>query len=257
MKRFVLLPLAALALIAAGDPAKETSHVVAEGETLKGIANRAGVDMVVIAEANGIRPPYVVKLGQRLVIPRQRSYTVKPGDTALAIALRHDITLDQLAMANGLNDDRAVRIGQKLIIPAIFTPPPLSSEPVDPVFVRPHDGKVLLGWKRRADGGGHAGIDFDVLPGDMVRAASAGSVLFAGEEPRRFGKLVLIDHGNGWWSLYGHLQSITVSKGDAVKAGERIGLGGRGGSAKQPELHFEIRRNGKPIDPTELLKLNR
>jgi murein DD-endopeptidase MepM/ murein hydrolase activator NlpD len=211
----------------------------------------------VIAEANGLAAPYVVKAGQTLIIPRQRSYTVKPGDTALGIALRHDISLDQLAQANSLNADHAVRIGQRLIIPAIFTPPASPTQPADPAFVLPHDGTILLGWRRRPDGGGHAGIDFAVNPGDMVRAAASGTVLYAGEEPRRFGRLVLLDHGNGWWTLYGHLQAVTVAKGDAVKAGERIGLGGQGGSAERPELHFEIRRNGKPVDPAPRLGLRR
>ena len=254
MKR-IALPLCALLLIAAGDPARETVHVVQEGETLKGIANRAKVEYGLIAEANGLAPPYVVKIGQKLTIPRQRNYTVRKGDTALAIALRHDITLDQLAQANGLGEDRAVRIGQKLVIPAIFTPPALPSAPRDPSFIRPHDGPMIWGWNRRSDGKGHAGLDFAVAPGDMIRAAASGTVLYAGEEPRRFGRLVLLDHGNGWWTLYGHLQAITVTKGEAVKAGERIGLGGQAGTAKRPELHFEIRHDGKPIDPTKKLGL--
>ena len=80
MKRLLLF--AALAFgVAAGDPSTETVHEVEEGETLKGIANRAGVPEVVIAEANGLSEPYVVKLGQKLVIPRQRTHSVRPGDT--------------------------------------------------------------------------------------------------------------------------------------------------------------------------------
>jgi murein DD-endopeptidase MepM/ murein hydrolase activator NlpD len=112
---------------------------------------------------------------------------------------------------------------------------------------------VLLGWRRRADGGGHEGLDYAISTGDMIRASAGGTVIFAGNEPRRFGKLVVIDHGGGWHSAYGHLDRVTVTKGEAVKGGERIGIGGQGGVATRPELHFEIRRNGKPVDPATQL----
>lgn len=249
----------ALLLAAAADPATETIHKVEEGETLKGIANRANVPLVVIAEANGLADPYVVKLGQMLKIPRQRVHVVKPGETGFAIAYRYGVPFKQIALANSLPDDGTVKIGQKLIIPAIFEASASSSgnakPPREPHFSLPTTGKILLGWQRRADGGGHDGIDFAIAKGDMVRAAASGTVIFAGDEPKRFGKLVVIDHGNGWQTAYGHLMQVTVTKGNTVKAGERVGLGGQSGVATRPELHFEIRRNGKAVDPTAKLGL--
>src|SRR5690606_32820443 len=91
MKRLALLALAPL-LIAASDPATETEHVVKEGETLNGIANRARVPAAVIAAANGLAEPYAVKAGQRLAIPRQRIHLVEPGETGFAIAIRYGVT---------------------------------------------------------------------------------------------------------------------------------------------------------------------
>ncbi len=112
----------------------------------------------------------------------------------------------------------------------------------------------MLGWRRRADGTGHEGLDFKAKTGDMVRATSAGTVIFAGDEaPERFGNLVVIDHGNGWHSAYGHLSKITVKKDETVRAGERIGLAGQTGEATGPELHFEIRKDGMPVDPAPKL----
>ena len=205
MKRLLLF--AALAFgVAAGDPSTETVHEVEEGETLKGIANRAGVPEVVIAEANGLSEPYVVKLGQ------------------------------------------------KLIIPAVLPERAAAAAPRQPYFRRPHDGKVLLGWKRRPDGGGHAGIDFAVATGDMIRAAASGTVVAVTEDKERWGKRVVIDHGNGWQSAYGQLARTTVSVGDPIKAGERLGIGGKG-KAEAPEFHFEIRRDGRLVDPAPLLRL--
>nr|WP_246204873.1 M23 family metallopeptidase [Altericroceibacterium indicum] len=246
-------------LVAATDPATETIHKVKEGETLAGIANRANVPLIVIAEANGLTDPYVVKLGQMLKIPRQRIHVVKQGDTGFAIAYRYGVPFKQIALANNLPDDGTVKTGQKLIIPAVFDAPAPSSNssktPRKPHFRLPATGNVLLSWQRRADGGGHDGIDFAVNKGDMIPAAASGTVIFAGNEPKRFGKLVVIDHGNGWQTAYGHLMQVTVTKGNTVKSGERIGLGGQSGMATRPELHFEIRRNGTPVDPTMELGL--
>ena len=254
MKRLLLF--AALAFgVAAGDPSTETVHEVEEGETLKGIANRAGVPEVVIAEANGLSEPYVVKLGQKLVIPRQRTHSVRPGDTLSGIAERYRVPSAQIALANGLGDKDVVKLGQKLIIPAVLPERTAAAAPSQPYFRRPHDGKVLLGWKRRPDGGGHAGIDFAVATGDMIRAAASGTVVAVTEDKERWGKRVVIDHGNGWQSAYGQLARTTVSVGDAIKAGERLGIGGKG-KAEAPEFHFEIRRDGRLVDPAPLLRLN-
>jgi len=255
MKRSILL-FAALFGVAAGDPSTEREHVVEEGETLRGIANRAGVPEVIIAEANGLAEPYVVKLGQKLVIPRQQRHTVKSGDTLSQIAERYGVAAGQIALANGLDAKGTVKLGQRLIIPAVLPERAPSAGPERPYFRPPHDGRVLLGWKRRADGGGHAGLDIAARAGDMVRAAASGTVISVADDAERWGKLVLVDHGNGWQSAYGELARATVEPGEAVKAGERLGLAGKG-EAPAPEFHFEIRRDGKPVDPTLLLARGR
>ncbi len=250
MRRAALLLLAAPLLLAAYDPATETEHTVKEGETLTGIADRARVPVAVIAAANGIPEPYTVQKGEVLTIPRQRSHTVKDGETGFGIALQYGVPFENIAVANGLDAKGTVKSGQKLIIPAVIEPKRVARRtiPAQPFFRRPHDGKVLEGF-----GKGHDGIDIDVRVGDMVRASASGTVIFAAEEKTRFGRQVLIDHGNGWQTSYGHLSRITVKKGDVVKAGERIGLAGDAGKATRPELHFEIRRDGKDIDPASKL----
>ncbi len=276
MKRMALA-LSALVLapmvMASANPAAETEHVVEQGETLGGIANRARVPAVVIAEANGLSAPYRLRFGQKLVIPRQRSHTVKSGETGFAIALRYGVPFESIAVANRLAPPFDVRTGQRLIIPAIMAAPkasasasPLSpasasssarATPPEPYFRQPHDGKVLLAYAVRPDGKGHDGVDFAAKTGDMVRASSSGTVVFAGAEPVRFGTMVIIDHGNGWRSAYGHLARLTVAKGDVVKGGERIGIAGNSGDAQRTELHFEIRKNGKPVDPAVKLAAKR
>ena len=250
----LLLALSAVLLVAASDPATETEHTVAAGETLSGIAERAGVSATVIAAANGLAEPYEVKTGQVLLIPRQRQHVVKAGETGFGIALAYGVPFDLIAVANGLEPPYRIRRGQTLIIPA-YSDRPAPPAPVRdrPYFRRPHDGEILAGFARKADGSGHEGIDIAVRTGDMVRASAAGKVVFAQEDSGRFGPLVVLDHGNGWRTRYGHLARMTVKLGEFVRAGERIGIAGRGGSATRPELHFDILQNNVPVDPATLL----
>lgn len=247
MKHLALALLAPL-LVAASNPATETEHVVEEGETLGGIANRAGVPAAVIAAANGLAEPYAVQKGQKLLIPRQRSHVVKAGETGFSIGMQYGVAFEQIAVANGLEPPYTVRPGQRLIIPAVLRSRPPAPKPRDaPYFRWPHDGKVILGFAKRPDGGGHDGIDFAVRAGDMIRASASGTVIRVDEKHPRFGRLVVIDHGGGWLTAYGHLARVTVKKGDVVKTGERIGL------AVAPELHFEILKDDKEVDPAERL----
>lgn len=253
MKR-IALALSALLLVAAGDPATETEHTVTEGETLGGIANRSGVAPGVIAAANGLVEPYAVRVGQVLDIPRQRMHTVQAGETGFAIAMDYGVPFELVAVANGLEPPYAIRVGQKLIIPA-YSDREVPVAPVrdTPYFRPPHDGAQLLGFQRGADGKGHEGIDYAVKPGDMVRASASGRVVYAQQDSGRFGPLVVLDHGNGWRTRYGHLARVTVKLGDMVKAGERVGIAGQGGSARRPELHFDILKDNVPVDPADKL----
>lgn len=249
-----LLVLAALLLAGADNPQTETEHIVTEGETLGGIANRAGVPAPVIAAANGLVEPYHVRIGQELIIPRQKTHTVRSGDTLSEIAERYGVPLEFIAVANGLERPFQIRSNQKLIIPAkaLAEPAKLQTR-ARPYFRLPHDGRALLDYARRPDGGGHEGIDFEVALGDMVRASATGTVVSITANDQRFGRTVLIEHEKGWRTRYGHLAKITVSRGELVKAGERIGIAGAAGQAKRPELHFEILKDGRPVDPAPLL----
>ncbi len=257
LRRVALLLSAFFLATGAADPKTETVHVVAEGETLSGIAERAGVPASVIAEANRLSEPYDVRSGQSLVVPRQHMHTVKPGETGYAIARRYGVPFDRIAIANGLGADGTIKAGQKLIIPALVEAPRASAQPevrAQPYFRRPHDGKVLLGFTLRGDGKGHDGVDFAANPLDMVRAASSGTVSGISHHDPRFGRLVTIDHGNGWKSAYGHLARITVEMGEVVKTGERIGLAGHSGEATGTEVHFTVRHDGKPVDPMGVIE---
>lgn len=261
MRRAALLPALALLLVAAGEPVspdQETEHVVKAGETLMGIANRAKVPRVLIAEANGLKAPYVIRAGQKLRIPRTRRHKVARGDTGFSVSYQYAVPWQDIAVANGIGSEAALRPGTTLLIPTILKPPLAVTEPSPASvsrdrFLWPVSGPVRRGFTARTQKDYHDGLDITVAEGTAVRAAAAGKVLFAGAQNPQFGNLVIVDHGDGWQSAYAFLSKITVAKGKAVTRGERIGLSGRTGQAKGPELHFELRNNAEPVDPARQL----
>jgi len=304
--RAALLLLAPLLLAAApgktpaepdaGDPKSETLHVVRDGETIGGIAQRAEVPRVLIIEANGLKAPYKLRKGQELIIPRRRIHTVKPGETGFGIAYQYGVSWKDIAIANGLDPKVKIKPGAQLAIPTIAAaadavPADDEAKPADPAKVAstgkapsakpgditsprkpgrrteadkkkdpqapqfrwPAEGPIRRGFVAPGRRSAHPAIDIAAKEGDPVRAAAKGKVIFAGEEPKRFGNLVIIDHGNGWHTAYAKLQKITTRKDRKVRAGDRIGLVGNTGETASTELHFEIRRNNVPVDPLVFL----
>ena len=266
------VPASSPATASAVAPELESVHVVRPGETLGGIAVRAKVPRVLIAEANGLTPPYIVKVGQKLQLPRTRRHAVVAGDTGFSVSMKYGVPWEQIALANGLEPAAPIQTGQTLLIPTLLNPPPTGISKLDPApaptaqptlqastpapakaprFAWPVSGPIRRGYAGGSDY--HDGLDITAAKGTMVRAAAAGTVKFADKEKEQFGNLVVIDHGEGWYTAYGFLSRITVKEGAKVAAGERIGLVGGTGQAKGNELHFEVRRDGKPVDPMEEL----
>jgi murein DD-endopeptidase MepM/ murein hydrolase activator NlpD len=121
----------------------------------------------------------------------------------------------------------------------------------------PSDGAITsaFGWRRHPLLGSsrfHAGIDFGASYGSTIRAADSGTVIFSGWYGG-YGYAVVIDHGGGIATLYGHSSELYVSEGQTVQRGEAIAAVGSTGLSTGPHLHFEVRENGKPVDPTRYL----
>ncbi|MGN6356448.1 MAG: peptidoglycan DD-metalloendopeptidase family protein [Novosphingobium sp.] len=265
MKRLLLAAMTLL--LVAASPETETEHTVAPGETLHGIANRAKVSREAIIAANGLREPYVVRTGQVLQIPRTQRHRVAAGDTPFLLAWRYGVTWQDIAVANNLDADAKLRRGQQLLIPSVIVPPRERSTvrvppPIRPAsrpstaetgrFAWPLSGTIRRGYSS-AGRTEHPGLDIVAKAGTAVRAVADGRVIFAGEEPQQYGTMVIVDHGGGWHSAYAFLNRVTVKEGERVKATERVGLVGHTGQATRDELHFELRRDNRPVDPLPLL----
>lgn len=130
--------------------------------------------------------------------------------------------------------------------PSISTDGPIGFDwPVDSARMT----RGFLPNKRRP----HLGIDLAAPRGTPILAAQAGTVIYTGREFKGYGKMVLIESGNGWATLYAHFDKILVSEGQTVRRGEIVGAMGRTGRATGVHLHFEIRKDRGPIDPLPLL----
>ena len=98
----------------------------------------------------------------------------------------------------------------------------------------------------------HQSLDFSAPRGTKVVATADGVVSFAGRSGD-YGRMVVVDHGNGWETRYAHLHRIKVEKGDRVRRGRTLGTVGHSGNAGGSHLHYEVRRRGVPVDPRPTL----
>jgi len=196
----------------------------------------------------------------------QRSHVVRTGETLFTIAFRYGSDYRDLARWNNLGDGSLIYPGQVIRL----TPPPgkpvaRSAAPPKPAPTRtippppadpspkwewPTSGRVSAEFDGRAGAG--TGLVIDGRAGQPVKAAAAGRVVYSGGGLIGYGQLIILKHNDTYLSAYGHNASLLVKEGDTIKKGQRIATMGEGPGQK-PRLHFEIRRNGKPVDPRQFL----
>lgn len=236
--------LGAQAVAIDGGPAAAgpQSYVVAPGDTLYSIARRHGVSPGELAKSNGIGADGTVKLGTTLTIPSATG--VAPHETQVA-------SLEPQPTPEKVMTDAAPEVRT-----ATVEPPAAVVQPADGVssagasgFRWPVRGRILSGFGKQADGARNDGINLAVPAGTPVHAAEEGTVIYAGNELEGYGNLILIQHKDDWVSAYAHNESINVKRGDTVKRGQTIASVGKSGSVDTPQLHFELRKKSKPVDP--------
>jgi murein DD-endopeptidase MepM/ murein hydrolase activator NlpD len=121
-------------------------------------------------------------------------------------------------------------------------------------FAWPVKGQIISGFGKKETGFHNDGVNIAVKKGTPIRAAENGVVSYVGNEMRSFGNLILVSHADGYVTAYGHTERATVAKGDAVKKGEVIAYAGDSGSVTRSQLHFEIRKKGRAINPVAMLQ---
>jgi len=178
-------------------------------------------------------------------------HVLKRGQTLYSISRAYRVALDVLATVNEIPDPSRVPAGRVLFIPGASGPleiPPAAA----PLLIWPLTGGVTspFGSERRREH--HEGIDIDGVKGQLVRAAAAGRVVWAGSE-QGYGNMVVIDHGAGLSTLYAHADRLLVDPDEWVDSGDPVAEVGSTGNARGAHLHFEVHRNGLPVNPLPLL----
>ncbi len=225
-------------------PVTSGQYVVRRGDTLYSIAFRFGWDWKALAARNGIVEPYLIRVGQ--IIRFDGPQPTRPAQVASA-------PVPAPAPA-----PRPIQTPQ----PVAKQPPPApirtspASTPQVPVqrsasgWIWPVQGAVISRFS--SNGSLNKGIDIAGELGQPVSAASDGSVVYAGSGLRGYGELLIIKHSDTYVSAYGHNRRLLVQEGQKVKAGQTIAEMGSTGTDRV-KLHFEIRRQGKPVDPLQYL----
>ena len=342
------------------------SVLVQAGDSVFGIANRYGATPRQMIALNNLRPPFQIKVGQRLLLPpEQQLYTVRHGDTVNGLAAAYNTDLEALARLNHLPPPYVLHAGSQVGIPTerashaavaaqAAAPPPVLRRPLDaleqrqelpaparvkplqplpqargaaparippspppvalppqavepranpsrlppkrppelasapsppaaavlkptpapvqpterrrppPVqrghaaakpgssggFLAPVEGPVIAKFGKQADGRRNDGLNIAAARGTPVRASRAGEVVYAGDALQGYGKLLLVKHAGGWVTAYAHLDRILAQRGDKVARGQTVGVVGTSGGVSAPQLHFEMRKDNKPINPS-------
>ncbi|MDP4548769.1 peptidoglycan DD-metalloendopeptidase family protein [Marinobacter sp. MDS2] len=222
------------------------SHVVKSGETLYGIAWRYGRDYRELGDANGLKPPWEIRAGQ--VLRLDRKGRIRHADNSSAQAKRKPVAKPP---ASRTSSNKAAPVKSVSKAPPVRRSGSPGSQTVANIKWRwPHAGTVIASYS--TSGKVNKGIDIVGRPGDAVRAAADGSVVYAGDGLLGYGNLIIVNHNEHYLSAYAHNRKILVQEGEGVKAGQVIAELGSSGTDK-PMLHFEIRKNGNPVDPSRYL----
>jgi murein DD-endopeptidase MepM/ murein hydrolase activator NlpD len=198
---------------------KGVYHVVERHQTLYRICKTYGVDLKRVASLNGIVDPSKIETGQRIFIPGAKK------------VLKVEIYIDDVVAEQG---EKSKIVYKKLD------------------FIWPVDGKIVDGFadvERKS----HKGIDISSPLGTPIKASNGGKVMYS-NTMKGYGNVVIIRHTEEYVTVYAHNQTNLVEEGTWVEKGQIIGKVGQTGNATGPHLHFEIRKNGKAMDPMLFLK---
>jgi lipoprotein NlpD len=219
-------------------------HVVTQGVTLYRISQTYKVSIAKLMEANGLSSPSAIKVGSKIFIPGAKGVLRVEPYVPLSPREKNDL-------------ERSLRTEEKPI-PAEPPPgagrqrPPSPGRELDLIW--PIQGKINSPFGPRGKNL-HRGIDIASPSYQEVKAAMDGEVILARNSLSGYGNVVVLRHDAGFSSIYGHMNVIIAKEGEAVRQGQAIGGVGSTGKSTGPHLHFELRRQGRPLDPLPLLPM--
>lgn len=246
-------------------PPKE--YRVRNGDSLYTVSRLFGVNTSNVAELNKLQPPFVIRPGQVLRLPSstRRARPVRVASVAKPGAKPQSKPGERTDAQRGVakpssKPDKAGRasprkstaqsktIKQARAKITAKTPKRASSK-----FKRPVNGRVISSYGPKKNGLHNDGINIKAPKGTAVSAAENGVVVYAGNELKGSGNLILIRHEGRWMTAYAHMDKLNIKRGDVIKRGQVIGTVGSTGSVDTPQLHFEVRRGTEAINPSVYL----
>jgi murein DD-endopeptidase MepM/ murein hydrolase activator NlpD len=231
-------------------------HRVGKGETGIAISRAYGVEWQHIAALNQLIEPYILREGQRLLVPSKVEVSKMTSDQRAA-AFRLDIE----DLITGSEPALASNAPAKPTVTPVVTPtrqlPPTVPVIEPSIFAGRFDwpvrGPILRSFGKYSEGQQNNGINIGTPRGSPVVATADGVVAYVGSDIPAFGTLILLRHGDGWISAYGYADSLAVTRGQKVKRGQTIARSGASPYTGEPQLHFEIRNGRKPVNPMSYL----
>lgn len=272
---------------------KTTVHTVKAGDTVYAISRQYGVAMNDLVRTNGIDPPFTIKIGQQLAIPARVVQTqAQVVSESLSEPDIEPVATEPLVEPAAEAADGVPRAPLKPQSAQVVEPQPLPSppkpfqvtgdgfprpvlrpdtEPRRPLlattgaipkpaprargkFLWPVQGRVIAGFGPMGQGLHNDGVNIAAPRGSPVRAAENGVVVYSGSELKGFGSMVLLKHADGYMTAYAHNEDLLVTRGQTVRRGQTIARVGSTGDVDRPQLHFELRKGRKAINPVSRLE---
>ena len=242
-----------------------TDVVVARGDTLYSLSRKYSVPVNDLAVMNNLTPPFNLSVGQKIRVPnlaRVSVEQVRTDDVKVAVKSTNATVQTQPQQKRDAKTI-AEKVGAEKKV--VATPvKKISSDPTKKLpkinarssskFSWPVRGKILSNYGAKSSGLFNDGINIGATRGTAVKAAENGVVAYAGNEVKGMGNLIIIQHEDGWMTVYAHMDSMVVRRGARVSVGQQIGTVGETGKVDSPQLHFEIRKGTKAYNPTQYLK---
>lgn len=223
-------------------------YTVERGDTLYRISRMFGMNMTDLARQNHLNAPYKLNAGRKLVVTH-----AEPAPSVQKPAYSYQPRVETPQELQTMPVAKPAKIEKVVLAPPTTTKTYNVERYEDKGFIWPVKGAVLSSYGPKDSGLHNDGLNIKAAKGTAVSAANSGQVMYVGDALKGFGNLVLLRHANGWVTAYGHLDSVSVTKGQKISQGDKLGTIGTSGRVDQPQLHFEIRRGSEALNPEKYL----
>ena len=220
---------------------------VVAGDTLYSLSRKYEIPVNDLAVMNNLDAPFELSVGQALKVPDVVPVNNKmTGQTVVAS--------DSIKDKKVMTDERTSNQVKKETPGAATKQMPKIATRSSSKFSWPVRGKIVSGYGAKGNGLFNDGINIASAKGTAVKSAENGVVAYAGNEVKGMGNLIIVQHSDGWMTVYAHMNEMLVKRGVKVDVGQKIGTVGKTGKVDEPQLHFEIRKGTKAYNPTQYLK---